>query len=989
MNKVPLVRFLAAALIALLVLSAFPVQAGEAGAHILVLYKSRDPNHEGVVSYLTGFLKEGGFTWEARDVEEVLVKKEDLSRFSGILTCYLSSQMVGGHIYPRFLLDQMEGGRKICIVGSYGAYQGLIPRKGGGFIEWNESTQAINTFFWPFGLEFLFGWTSDPQRLEVRAKDSAMVEFQAPLLSEEVNYYQLYRSVNSSNNVYLSIRRKDVIESDSAFVVHTPFGGMILEGYGYFWDGSRMRQRVDMVRFIREALTGKPPAVPMYEVTRHRDLLATFPMPAREAPARNGAILPGELARKVLVVYKRSEAPTVEDIPIFNRAEPVLNHLGLILEYRAVEDGLPKDAEMATYRGILTWHTTSVMENADAYGKWLRANVSKGRKVVILQDYGAFIDKRTQLPSKEAERFFRTVGMKVEVLKPTRIPFLPDLKTDDLAKGFEHEADNRYITYGRAYRSTNPSNAVHMSMTEPYDYNGKIDLVLTGKWGGAAFEESPFYFPPGDLKRVGLVRGALKGKVQPELAEEQTIGEWIIDPYAFFSEAFDLEDMPAPDFTTLNGSRIFYSHIDGDGLESISLVDRAHMAGLFVYDELLRSYPDLPCSVSVISRPIEEVGNRYYNPALELARRIFILPNVEVATHTARHPFDWVGGDPYVVNPDSYPWKIGYRPQDLAEETWGSRLFIEKNLAPPDKKCGVLFWSGACNPDEKALEAVYRSGMRNLNGGDPIYDDDHALSGLAPLGTRFGAYRQIHTSAQNDYIYTLYMTGDWAGQKKVIGHFRKTGEPRRIYPMNLYYHFYSGIMRQSLDALKEVLDWCRTQKSANLYASEFCALADDWFTARVGCSDGAWWCDSEGAMLTLRFKKVVWPDLQKSSGIAGYMHFQGSTYVHLVGRGRHLIYLRAAEERWPRVEQCTFRILEAALPGNGVTITASGFGKGYFSFAGLTEGASYRLGISDASGASVAEETITAGADGRASYERSFPAPLASYRISLVRKEGR
>ncbi|MBI2252958.1 MAG: hypothetical protein HYU63_09525, partial [Armatimonadetes bacterium] len=75
--------------------------------------------------------------------------------------------------------------------------------------------------------------------------------------------------------------------------------------------------------------------------------------------------------------------------------------------------------------------------------------------------------------------------------------------------------------------------------------------------------------------------------------------------------------------------RIFYAHIDGDGLESISLIDKAHFAGKFILDEILKEYKEIPTSVSFITRPIEKYGNKYYKPSLELAREILELPNCE------------------------------------------------------------------------------------------------------------------------------------------------------------------------------------------------------------------------------------------------------------------------------------------------------------------------------------------------------------------------
>ncbi|MEA1946776.1 MAG: hypothetical protein U9N83_05680 [Thermodesulfobacteriota bacterium] len=230
------------------------------GTKILMLYKERDPDHEGILHILTGFIDKAGFTWDKMDVEKLLMEKDkiNLSQYKGIMTCYQTSRMVGGDVYPYWLVKQMEAGRRILIIGSYGAYQGLIPKPDGTLIERSESIKTINTFFRPFGLEFRFGWTGEVKNLSITKKVEDMVEHEVKLKPEDINYYQFYKSVNPENRVYLEIERKDMFDSKSAFIVHTPFGGMILEGYGYLWDSKKKKtlQRVDMVRFIKEALEG-------------------------------------------------------------------------------------------------------------------------------------------------------------------------------------------------------------------------------------------------------------------------------------------------------------------------------------------------------------------------------------------------------------------------------------------------------------------------------------------------------------------------------------------------------------------------------------------------------------------------------------------------------------------------------------------------------------------------------------------------------------
>ena len=238
-----------------------PCVSAVSGNKILILYKERDPDHKGIVKIFSGFLQEAGYSFDSRDVETVLTEKSDMSPYSGIMTAYQTSQMLGADVYPAWLVDQMEAGRPILIIGNYGAYQGLLERTDGSFVEWNESTETINTFFYPFGLRFYFAFTNDNHKLKLLKADKKYAQFELPLSQQQLNYYQLYKSINPSNRIFFELERKDMQDSSSALNVITPFGGMILEGYSYFWDArkNKNRFRVDFPSFMKEVFFNHPP----------------------------------------------------------------------------------------------------------------------------------------------------------------------------------------------------------------------------------------------------------------------------------------------------------------------------------------------------------------------------------------------------------------------------------------------------------------------------------------------------------------------------------------------------------------------------------------------------------------------------------------------------------------------------------------------------------------------------------------------------------
>jgi len=923
-----------------------PSVCAESEDKILILYKERDPDHKGIVDIFSGLLQEAGYTFDSRDIETVLTEKTDMSPYSGIMTTFQTSQMLGADVYPAWLVDQMEAGRPILIIGNYGAYQGLLERSDGSLVEWNESTETINTFFYPFGLRFYFAFTSDNKKLKLLKADKKYAQFESLLSQKHLNYYQLYKSINPNNRIFFELKRKDMQDSSSALNVITPFGGMILEGYSYFWDSRKNTNsfRVDFPSFMKEVFSIEPPRVSKLKLKSHKELIKAFPLPERAPPVLRTELEESEMPRRILMVYKKSEARSFKELPIYNRAAVILEYLGLIPVYRAVEDGLPSDDEMEYFHGIVSWHTQRQMSKAQAYGDWMLHQIEGGKRIAILEEYGASYDLDTQQPTTNQVDVMQALGIQYIHRDERREEYRPAVRlVDRNMLGFERSFSPSTISYQNTYHSKDPRNKVFFSFSDR-DY-GNVDLGVITPRGGISLEQSPFYFPHHDSKRIALVNDALAGDVAPEIAEQPTLGAWNLNPYRFFANSLGLDQLPTPDITTLNGSRIFYAHIDGDALESVSLIDGAHFAGFFIYQEILKKYPEIPTTVSVITQLIERNGNPYYRPAMELAREIYALPNVDIAVHTATHPFDWVGGDPYVINPDSYPYKIGYRSHDLIQEIWGAKLFVDHNLAPAGKKAATLFWSGATNPDKKALEIVWRSGMHNLNGGDPRLDDANpSLANLAPYSLPYSPYRQYLTSAQNDYYYTLFLTGDWGGQKQLLQHFDKTDKPYRIYPMNLYYHFYSGIKNESMDALKTVYDYIRSLDATSIFTTQYLEIVEDYYRTRIGLTDDGYWVENDGFLRTMRLNGRQHVDMKRSRGVLGYSHSENNqTYVHLDSQRRRKIVLADIKPKSPYLIQATQFIDELTAIDGQVHFICRGFGKTLLKFGGLHPDTDYRL----------------------------------------------
>lgn len=148
-----------------------------------------------------------------------------------------------------------------------------------------------------------------------------------------------------------------------------------------------------------------------------------------------------------------------------------------------------------------------------------------------------------------------------------------------------------------------------------------------------------------------------------------------------------MPDIPAPDVTTENGRRLFFSHIDGDGFPSFAQFPRRELAAEVLYREVLQKYR-VPTTVSVIESELAPDG---LYPALSarmeaVARQIFALPHVEIASHSYSHPFKWdsIKHGVFANNEDAhYHLPIPGYSLDLKREIVGSIDYIRRRLARP------------------------------------------------------------------------------------------------------------------------------------------------------------------------------------------------------------------------------------------------------------------------------------------------------------------
>jgi polysaccharide biosynthesis protein PelA len=376
---------------------------------------------------------------------------------------------------------------------------------------------------------------------------------------------------------------------------------------------------------------------------------------------------------------------------------------------------------------------------------------------------------------------------------------------------------------------------------------------------------------------------------------------WAIDPIAFLEKALNAPKFPVPDVTTEAGRRLLMVHIDGDGFASRAEIPKLPYAAEVLQKDFIERYK-VPHTVSVIQGEIASNGlYPEFSPTLEkLARNIFALDNVEIASHSFSHPFYW---NRAVAEGDNPKLRLPIANYKVALETEiaGSANYINERLAPLGKRTKVFLWTGDCVPTADAIATTYRHGLYNMNGGDTkISKSQPSLSLVAPLSIRKDGVLQIYAPMQNENIYTNEWTGPFYGFTRLIETLQLTDTPRRLKPVNIYYHTYSASKSASIEALHKVYQYALAQPHTAIYGSEYIEKVLDWEDLAVArdirqtdplALAQNWLLAGDGAVRSFRLPKNATLDLKQSEALAGSTVLHDGLYLHTSG-GRSLIQSR-------------------------------------------------------------------------------------------------
>jgi hypothetical protein len=585
--------------------------------------------------------------------------------------------------------------------------------------------------------------------------------------------------------------------------------------------------------------------------------------------------------RKILSIYNDEASKDFSKTSALRLIPFILEYLGYqVVGINPDKEPLPEIND--EYKGIIVWPETYTFKKENIFYEWIIKNIENNIKTVFIDFFGFSLDN--------------------EKLKKLKIKTDPNLANPD-----------------ENFRVINKT-----------DYTG-FEADINFSWTDTLFESDglPVILLENSKKQkhIPIAITEWGGYISSNSGKISTIYEmWIIDPFKFLKDSLKLDEIPAPDITTENGKRIFFSHIDGDGFKEVAVFAKKKYASEIIRDEIIKKYY-LPFSVSIIEGEISSKLSKENLKFENIAKTIFSLENVEIASHSFSHPFKWRDIE-LKEKTQLYNLEIKGYNFDLKREIKGSADYINQDLAPKGKKTTIFFWTGDCNPSEEALKVVYQSGLLNINGGGSTMTNiTPYISANFPIGIKKGEYYQIYAPNNNENTYTNLWTSNFYGYSNIIQTLKLTDKPRRLKPMNIYYHFYSGSKLSSLKALKEVYNFTLSQNPIPMFASDYILRALDFYDTVIGrdIADNVWIIKTDGNLKTLKlpFDKQKFPII--TNDILGFNKYNDMLYIHLGNKNEYKLKISNTEPKTPYLKEANGIVKTQLVDRNFFKISLKGY----------------------------------------------------------------
>lgn len=556
--------------------------------------------------------------------------------------------------------------------------------------------------------------------------------------------------------------------------------------------------------------------------------------------------------RRIAVLYNGAEYPALNYSAAHRFLDMPTNYLGYISEYFDVREPLPNDLYGDRYAGVVTWFGGTVSASAQSkLQRWLQQAIQQQLPWAAFGSFGFDMStawaQRLGLQQKAPSSGLLRITQQDPIIGFEVKEFPADRSTHEVL-----------LTSGQA-----PARAL---LTLQDSKGQAYTAGAITPWGG--FLHNPYV-------------------VQNVPGSEDM--RWGVEPFTFLQQALRLPVLPAPDVTTENGKRLLFAHIDGDGFPSKAEMPGNRFAADWLLTDILQKYR-IPHTVSVIEAEVSPNGlYPQFSVQLEsIAKRMFALPHVEVASHTYSHPYLWdlsVRHGLFAENKEAaINLNIPGYTLDLNREIAGSVQYIRDRLSG-GKPVTILLWSGDTAPGADALAITARNGLLNMNGGDTfITRSNPSLTAVMGHGLIKGGNLQVYAPVTNENIYTNLWHGPFYGYERVIETFEMTEKPRRLKAVDIYYHTYAASKQSSLNALHKAYGWALQQGLHPVFASEYIRKVQDFYSAAVARDGEGWRIRTNSDLRTVRIPQS-WGsvDLSRSSGIAGSKPLGTDAYIHMTG----------------------------------------------------------------------------------------------------------
>ncbi len=308
------------------------------------------------------------------------------------------------------------------------------------------------------------------------------------------------------------------------------------------------------------------------------------------------------IPRTILVLYDARQTPNLllDNFALRFGSTP-LNYLGYVLKFQDIRKPLPEEILRGRVAGILSWISGAYLKSSMNLEKWLVRQKTDGVPIVFFDSLGG-------VPTSSFEKTFNIEAEEnKEQAASVKITYQSPMMGYEIQPFAHLFAFSPIIAKG---------GEVLLSLKD--NLNRQNDVAAIMPWGGYAL--SPYVL-------TTLPNGEMR---------------WIINPLDFFQKAFHQPTIPIPDTTTENGRRLMMVHVDGDGFVNRVEWNAKLISAESMLLDIFDRYP-VPTTVSVIEGEVSPEGMypKDSQLAMSVARKIFRLPWVEVASHSFSHPFIW------------------------------------------------------------------------------------------------------------------------------------------------------------------------------------------------------------------------------------------------------------------------------------------------------------------------------------------------------------